>query len=175
MYYQHVTLEPDSLYICTVQLATGAFHWAIIITDGHSRAVRHHWYQVVGQPYAEAYGSQLITPANRTGNSAVLGYYKIDGYIPSPAFEDICRTVFTSHATVNENRAHGITCRTWILAVLKALHQQGSFPNRTGPVADFISAVETQIKTMSTQADNKFLTLFCQSLVHQYIPPVMAI
>ncbi|KAK0205065.1 hypothetical protein DFS33DRAFT_729628 [Desarmillaria ectypa] len=173
--HQHVPLDPDSLYVCTVQLATGAFHWAIIITDANSRAVRHHWYQVSGRPYAETYGSQTVTPATRTGNSAVLGYYKLEGYVPCRDFIDICRSVFTSYATVDENRAHNMTCRTWILQVLMGLYDKGSFPGRKENRSEFISLVETKIKTMSTQADNNFLTLFYQSLVHQYHPPVLSL
>lgn len=175
MHYQHVPLERDSLYICTVQLATGAFHWAIILTDDNAHAVRHHWYQVAGRPYAEAYGSQVITPATRTGNSAVLGYYKLDGYAPCPDFVHVCRTVFTSHATVDQNRAAGLTCRTWILEVLKGLYIKGAFPNRKETPIEFIDGLERQIKTMSTQADNTFLSLFYQSLSHQYQPPVISL
>lgn len=178
MYYhhQHVALDCNALYICTVQLATGAFHWAIILTDDKARAVRHHWYQVAGQSYAETYGSQVITPAARTGNSAVLGYYRLEGYVPCPDFVDVCRTVFTSYATVDQNRAHGLTCRTWIIAVLRILYQKESFPTRKEKsVSEFIDGMETHIKKMSTQADNNFLCLFYQSLSHQYQPPVMTL
>ncbi|KAF8900605.1 hypothetical protein CPB85DRAFT_1394646 [Mucidula mucida] len=175
MHYQHVILERDSLYICTVQLATGAFHWAIILTDEKARAIRHHWYQVAGKPYAETYGSQVITPAARTGNSAVLGYYKLAGYVPCPDFVEVCRNVFTSHATVDQNRAMGMTCRTWILHVLKGLYIRGSFPTRKETPTEFIDAVEAQIKSRSTQADNTFLSLFYQSLSHQYQPPVISL
>lgn len=172
----HVSLECNSMYICTVQLASGAFHWAIVLTDDNMRAVRHHWYQVSGQPYAETYGAQVISPSSSTGNSAVLGYYKINDYHPSPDFIDLCRTVFTSHASVDQNRANGLTCRTWIIAVLDALYERGSFPNRKeGSISDFTSSIEKQVKEMSTQADHNFLSLFFRSSTHHYRPPVVSL
>ncbi|KAJ7632247.1 hypothetical protein FB45DRAFT_702371, partial [Roridomyces roridus] len=126
-----ILLEPDSLYITTTQLSEAKYHWSLCRTGSScNEAVRHHWHEkphLPNHPVAEGYGFQRIQPRSLTGR-VVLGYFKLSGYTPpsSTVWAEICETTFeTSYPTVQLNRVHGITCRTWVLKVLSTLCERG--------------------------------------------------
>jgi hypothetical protein len=139
-----VSLDANSLYIVTQPLIHGAFHWSLIHTDGTGFATRHHWVEVSKRasqidnvPKAEAHACQSVgTCLSRTKNSVILGYFKVEGYIPVPReqFIGICKGAFPiSYRTVDENRKHTLTCRTWITSVLQGLEGRGSLKTSVSP------------------------------------------
>ncbi|THH19175.1 hypothetical protein EW146_g1950 [Bondarzewia mesenterica] len=150
--HQHVTLEPNSLYILTQPLLNGAFHWAFMLTDAQNVATMHHWMEQERGPHAEAYHMHNIAGGvNKLRNAPVLGYFKIDGYVPIdlPLFTRLCQNTFPSgYTTVSQNRAHSLSCRTWITAVLTTLKKQG-YLNRE----DMPEEVERLVKARSAEFD----------------------
>ncbi|KAJ7184191.1 hypothetical protein C8R46DRAFT_1063222 [Mycena filopes] len=153
-----ILLEPGCLYVTTTQLSMSnlKFHWALIEATPCG-AIRHHWHERPNTRtgLAEGYGVQHIQPKSLTGR-VVLGYFKIRGYkAPSPdTFTDICASAFSrSYETVQSNRAHGLTCRTWVLHVLSTLCARG-YIGYQGTIRQFVEYLERVITEQSRLADN---------------------
>ncbi|KAJ7445784.1 hypothetical protein B0H11DRAFT_402140 [Mycena galericulata] len=173
-----ILLEPASLYVTTTQLAEAKFHWALIATDANCSAIRHHWHE---KPYlqglAEGYGHQKVQPKSLTGR-VVLGYFKIKGFTPpsSAVFAEICKTTFdSSHSTVQLNRIHGITCRTWVLEVLSTLCERGYIIGYEGTIRQFVDCLERVITEQSRIADNAYLTTFYTQRILTFVSMVMVV
>ena len=159
-----VSVQPSSLYISTVALVTGAFHWSFIHVDDTGRATKHQWAAVNAmnpegrEHYVQSnlrYGTQ-----SSTGNLAILGYFKIPEYRPMDGaiFAQYCVQAFggANYPTKDQNRAHGITCRTFVLNVLRSI-----LPT-SGPEAQVyrISQIEAMVKNRSEYQSNAHSTLF---------------
>ncbi|KAI0696627.1 hypothetical protein BC835DRAFT_856169 [Cytidiella melzeri] len=150
-----IGLDINSLYIMTVPLPTGAFHWALIHIDSGGSYTRHHWAAVTDNVHGrESYIWHPLPGGTRsvTDKNPVLGYFKVVGYTPvdTAAFVDICQKTFpTSYDTVAENRQHGLTCRTWILHIItKLMSDQRA------------QEVEIRVKKRSTDQSNEFANSF---------------
>ena len=135
-------LEPNCLYIATQTMPTAGFqtfHWTIITVDSDGRTTWHQWASPNGLagtiPIVPGVAEQYIrlssiSSSAFTRNPSVLAYFRVKGYYaPSSGdarsrYEAAFQEVFSSsYATVRENRARGITCRTWALRVLNALQR----------------------------------------------------
>jgi hypothetical protein len=159
-----VQLTPNSVYIATSTILSDGFHWALYVTDENNRATRHEWQQ---EGLIEEYKSELVHPVRTyTENyNMVLAYLRVRGCTPPPdsdggttAMERICRSIFPdgSKPSVMENRAAGMSCRTWLLKVLKELEVAGFLVRENG-----IDGIEDGVKGISAReelksADNKF-------------------
>lgn len=126
-----VRLDRGSLYVCTVPLLNGKFHWSLIhITDG-GVATRHHWAAVGANPRGrETYMQQTLPRGPLTASATqILGYFKVtayqtgDGVVRDPeGLKEVCKSVFPqSYPTAEENRQHDMSCRTWVTNVLQGL------------------------------------------------------
>ncbi|THH14736.1 hypothetical protein EW146_g5639 [Bondarzewia mesenterica] len=150
--HQHVTLEPNSLYILTQPLLNGTFHWAFMLTDAQNIATLHHWIEQERGHRAEAYHMHNIAGGvSKLRNAPVLGYFKVDGYvsIDLPLFIRLCQSAFPSrYPTISQNRAHGLSCRTWVTAILTILKKQGHLNRRDTP-----EEIEHLVKTRSAECD----------------------
>ncbi|KIY49571.1 hypothetical protein FISHEDRAFT_28695, partial [Fistulina hepatica ATCC 64428] len=134
-------LEPYSLYILTQPLLHGSFHWSLIFTDASAVATRHHWAeQRHVTRRAESYIMQHIGSVKNKSehNRIILAFFKIAGLSPidTARLSNACRAAFpVSYSTVELNRAHGLTCRTWIWDVLRVLKERGNL-NRNDSFTD---------------------------------------
>ncbi|KAI0041468.1 hypothetical protein FA95DRAFT_1591061 [Auriscalpium vulgare] len=150
-----IPLESNSVYITTISLLNGAFHWALIYVDEVGKISRHQWaLNPEDASGPEAYfGHDLIHGAfNHTHNDTILGYFKIlDCPAPSRAyFESMCAAVFpTSHYGVEANRRAGISCRTFVTGVLVRL-----LP------AQRVQQIEAAVIQQSTTCGDTYTTSF---------------
>lgn len=165
---QQVTLEPSSLYVFTQPLLHGAFHWAFIHTDAHNHATIHHWAEQDRGPYAESYRMQdLAAGTNKLRNAPVLGYFKVEGYaaVDLSIFAHICQDTFPSGwTTVQQNRARGLSCRTWVVAVLAGMKAQRLLSRR-----DSAEDIERAIKTRSAEFDVIYMNDFLWQRAYQTV------
>ncbi|KAK7055548.1 hypothetical protein R3P38DRAFT_2458247, partial [Favolaschia claudopus] len=128
-------LELNSLYICTLPIPTNigsigaparAFHWGLVHVDSAGHCSLHEWAEdpVDG---TECYQSHNLPDGAMPiiGSSFVVGYFKIPGYTDTSQVVD--RSHFEAVCDVCEegprrlpvvNRAHGISCRTFVRQVV---------------------------------------------------------
>ena len=147
-----VELSAKSVYISTNSMMSDGFHWSLYVTDKDGKAKRHDWAQV---GLVEKYRSKVVDPARTySTNNAVLAYLKVSGCSPPDThkMEEICQSVFPggSKPTVRENRAAGMTCRTWLLQVLKVLNEEGFIVRENG-----IEGIENKVREISAQQEQK--------------------
>ncbi|KAI6148322.1 hypothetical protein BKA82DRAFT_18087 [Pisolithus tinctorius] len=126
-----VHLDRGSLYVCTVPLLSGKFHWSLIHITETGVATRHHWAAVGANPQGrETYVKQTLPRGPLTASATqILGYFKVTAYrtgngvVRDPdGFWEVCKSVFPqSYPTAEENRQHNISCRTWVTNVLQGL------------------------------------------------------
>jgi len=126
-----IKLEPSCIYVSTVPLTTGAFHWLLVYVDASGTCTSHQWSPISDKDPAgrEAYlRTELPRGASsRTAGYVVLGYFKVSDLTPftlcvEGAFEAICKGVFaTSFDNARQNRMNGISCRTWITDIMTKL------------------------------------------------------
>ncbi|KAI0061462.1 hypothetical protein BV25DRAFT_1857368 [Artomyces pyxidatus] len=135
-----IPLEPNSLYIATSQLVMGdpgTFHWSFYLTDSAGVATKHHWAEIQSRDptsYAEGYISTVVEPVTTYSKNfqATFAYCKVNGFtfpgqaafkaVASQAFPEDRRLGFP---TMRANRAAGLTCRTWVMAILGHLQTLG--------------------------------------------------
>lgn len=150
-----VPLEKDSLYISTVPLIGNAFHWSLIHVDSDDTHTRHHWATITGNPKGrEGYISEILSNGayDKTDKNVVLGYFKVVDYAPLnvSALREVCQSIFpASYPTMEENRQHGITCRTWILQILSRWLAQ-----------ERVDEIENKVKQRSTAQSNEYANSF---------------
>jgi len=147
-----IELSANSVYISTRSMMSDGFHWSLYVTDQDGRATRHDWAQA---GLVEKYQSKLVDPARTySSNNAVLAFLKVCGCYPPDAnkMEEICRSVFPggSKPTVRENRAVGMTCRTWLLQVLEVLKGEGFMVRENG-----IEGIEDKVREISAKQEQK--------------------
>lgn len=166
---QRIPVEPNSLYVTTSALAAdGRFHWSVIHVDEYGRCTKHHWMAVSSDSAGrEAYIRRSLAygALNATPNQAVLAYFKISEYRPiqSADLEATCATIFPySYQTAAQNRAYGISCRTWTISLLSRLFS----PERA-------SQIEMMVIRHSTAYSNQFATAFLHG--RPYTTAVVAI
>jgi len=156
-----IVLEPNSIYIATQPLVFGSYHWALIHCDESCKMTRHEWAQdlKLGPQSLEAYRTQELERVAATADQGtpILGYFKVTGYSPVPHsdFADLCSVAFQrGYPTVAENRAKGLTCRTWLFKVLALLNSQGHLSRSD------LQEIEDAVKKRSAEADNEYATAF---------------
>ncbi|KAF8652612.1 hypothetical protein AX16_004301 [Volvariella volvacea WC 439] len=121
------TFELNSLYVCTVPLISGAFHWSFIHVDQNRVLTRHHWAGATPEePWGpEDYVEQALskTPLT-TANTQILGCFKIKDLIPPDVitFRKLCRKLSPkTYPTADMNRQHGISCKAWMTNIVGEL------------------------------------------------------
>ncbi|KAF8521095.1 hypothetical protein BU17DRAFT_46022, partial [Hysterangium stoloniferum] len=81
-------------------------------------------------------------------------YLKVMGCLPPDAekMKEICTSIFPggSKPSVKENRQAGMTCRTWLLQVLKILEAEGFLVRQNG-----IEGIEKTVKMISEEQESK--------------------
>ena len=173
MYGRWLSLDRDALYIETQALTEeGKYHWALLHVDHSGTITRHHWAEppprsprsIPADPQngAERYTSEpvpSIPAAMRPGTTLLLGYCKLGQYLGGLTcveLEDVCKVAFRSgYASVSLNRAHGLSCQTWLFKVLSMLQERGC-------IADDIShpEIEALVCKVSSDADTQRLRAF---------------
>ncbi|TFK31781.1 hypothetical protein BDQ12DRAFT_660068 [Crucibulum laeve] len=126
-----VKLRRNSLYITTqpvVPTYPGKYHWSLLVTDNDGRITRHHWAGLGGSrgpQFAEGYLMQDIQSTHSaTKNGFYTGYFRIKGCknLDYGNLHWICRSTYgLGYPTVNANRASNVSCRTWLIYILKCL------------------------------------------------------
>ncbi|KAF4574479.1 Ubiquitin-like protease family profile domain-containing protein [Pleurotus pulmonarius] len=163
-------LAPGSLYIVTQPLINGRFHWSLLSVDLHGSITQYQWHEYHGGRTAEKYSAQHIERTSSIYNGInVLAYFKIGGYrhIDQDHFDECCREVFKwSYGTVQENRAHDITPKTWLLRVLDQFVTGGVIVR-----FDTVQDLEYAVATLSRYKERQFLEAFLKQ--QPYIAPVM--
>ncbi|KAI0321503.1 hypothetical protein OF83DRAFT_1168355 [Amylostereum chailletii] len=124
--FKSVPVEADALYICTMPLLAGSFHWSFLHVDPTGACTRHHWAAVTLDVRGrEAYVEQALPNGLSSAPTAqILGCFKIADLAPPEIgdFRAACRAIFTkSFPTADENRKHAITCRTWMMKIVATL------------------------------------------------------
>ncbi|KIY73456.1 hypothetical protein CYLTODRAFT_449083 [Cylindrobasidium torrendii FP15055 ss-10] len=136
-----VPLDPSSFYITTTQLfnEVGKFHWAAFVTNVQGAVTKYHWSTRFGTAdKLEGVALHEVEAATHKSDELdiISGFWKIEGYIPrdAEALRTIALIAFAAHAngykTIFSSERmcpHGLTCRTWLLAVIREMHQQGWF------------------------------------------------
>lgn len=173
---------------------TGKFHWAFYLTDANNHAYKHHWAEdryhrnrvhdrglvVDRDRKAEKYVCEdMGVPMTRHG-SDTLAFFKVEGYKPPAAaeaadvnlrsFAEVCDKAFpsgVSYATVEMNRANGISCRTWIFKVLQELSSKGVV-ERTGRVHVL------ELEGVITDASQKYASVYWHKLDRCFEPGAVA-
>jgi len=137
-----IELDPNSLYISLTQILNPGFHWSLYITDIHGVATKHHWsgkspveeesrhHSFARKGPAEMYSHPQTHPVmQRTkSHNLNLAFIFISSYDPPKGefdFPKLFGSIFTSHPNVWQNRQNGISCRTWVMKALEALHSRG--------------------------------------------------
>ncbi|KAI5985358.1 hypothetical protein EDD15DRAFT_2111778, partial [Pisolithus albus] len=115
-----VRLVRGSLYVCTVPLLNGKFHWPLIHITNNGVASRHHWAAVGPNPQGrETYMQQALPRGPLTASATqILGYFKVTAYQSGDGvardlggFKEVCKSVFPqSYPTAEENRQHNMIC-----------------------------------------------------------------
>lgn len=147
---RRISLEPNSLYVATSALANGRFHWSVIHVDEYGRCIKHHWVAINNDSKGrEAYIRRSFTYES---SQSMLAFFKLSEYrpIPSANFEATCATIFPqSFDTAAQNRAHGMSCATWVLALLAR-----SFP------PEYVSRIDKTVTRHSAQYCAQFTTAY---------------
>ncbi|KZV81735.1 hypothetical protein EXIGLDRAFT_727049 [Exidia glandulosa HHB12029] len=152
-----VQLHPNSLYILTSPLMHGAFHWSLVHTDAYGRGTRHHWAPSSTSSRSERYVEQDFRGPSDAG--VVIALFRLTSYVPLDlqSLRLLCAAVFpSSFATAEQNRAHGLNCRTWIARLLGRLREAGHL-QRT---ADALGQMETKIHARSATCELEYLNAF---------------
>lgn len=153
-----VSLSPNTLYIQTLPLSTpGKFHWSLILLSDNILR-RYQWAQKeIGSVDGEECEHLEILPVSALDNRHVLGYFAL-----FPLNELNIENVFgkPSYPSAAVNRVHGMSCRTWILAVLAKL----------GTEKDRVDGIEKAVIDKSTAQD----LLYARSLFAGVYHPIVA-
>ncbi|KAJ8515097.1 hypothetical protein ONZ45_g7449 [Pleurotus djamor] len=165
-------LDPRALYIVTQPLINGRFHWSLMNLDSNGGVIQHQWHEYHGGRTAEKYSVRNIdTGSIKSKKINALAYFKIGGYTPieEGRFDECCRRVFKrSYGTVQENREHDITPKTWLLLVLEMLMREGVIV-RSGSVKD----LECIVIALSREKERQFLEAFLKQ--QPYVAPILEI
>ncbi|KAG6812176.1 hypothetical protein H0H92_004044 [Tricholoma furcatifolium] len=155
-----ITLQPDSLYIATNQIFTqsGKFHWSLYLTDSSGHATKHHWVQVYGSQYAEAYRVEVVPIRTYSSDAvATFAYLKVLGFTPPEKhiFDEAVTMAFPKPyrmglGTVKDNRQANLTCRTWLFGVLRELANRGCLER-----SETLEALEQKVTEISTKLENE--------------------
>ncbi|KAI6046407.1 hypothetical protein EDC04DRAFT_2630701 [Pisolithus marmoratus] len=164
-----VRLDRGALYVCTVPLLSGKFHWSLIHITDTGIATRHHWAAVGSNSKGrETYIQQTLPRGPLTASATqILGYFKVTAYqagngvVREPdKFGEVCRAVFTqSYPTAEENRQHDISCRTWVTNVLQGLGIERSEALK----------VEQVVTSRSQACETRYLRSYLNSEPYQIV------
>lgn len=154
-----VQLLPNSIYILTSPLLHGAFHWSLVHVDAYGRGTRHHWAPSSASSRNERYVEQdFRAPSDASG---AIALFRVSGYTAPLDVQSLrlaCAGVFpSSFATAEQNRAHGLSCRTWITRLLGRLRDAGHLQLRS---ADALAQMESRIQTRSAACELEYLNAF---------------
>lgn len=165
-----IYLEPSSLYISTqvILAETGKYHWAIYVTNLDGYAIKYHWATLERSDLnlpVEGLKVGSVNPVTTYSRAytLTLGFFKVDGYRPigSDDMLEITKTAFPEQyqfgfSSIRENRRHGLSCRTWVLAVLGKLHGLGYLRRQEGPQY-FEDAIKNYSAELEQQVAQGFL------------------
>lgn len=164
-----VQLDYGSLYICTVPLLNGKFHWSLIHITDTGMASRHHWAAAGTDPTGrETYVYQALSRGPLTASTTqILGYFKVSAYQTRAAIKHdldglraVCNTVFPqSYPTAEENRKHGMSCRTWVTSVLLEL----------GLAREQANEIERLVTSRSQSCETRYLRSFLTDEPYQLV------
>lgn len=181
-------LEPSSLYVATQTIPTAdyqVFHWFLLATGADGSATTHQWVEEnggIGDTEEQYIRADAPTC---TMNPSVIAYFRVKGYDPICAdrrdssdgnasdessseggplsvLEQTCSSALQHHfPTMRENRAHGLSCMTWVMSVLKKLERKGYI---TRPDNDITSgALEARIKSISAEQEELLMKTLMNS------------
>ncbi|VDB83337.1 unnamed protein product [Peniophora sp. CBMAI 1063] len=145
----------------------GLYHWSLYMVDAKGEVARYHWSQndapaSKNRPAERFTVSVVKGPVRKVTPTMhmIFGMVKIEAYTPRPnttheVMKEHLRTIFErSYRTVDENRAAGITCRTWVFAALEKLRQVGLLRlTREGA-----AGLEGKVKGISQNAERLTMT-----------------
>jgi hypothetical protein len=178
-----IDLEPSSLYIATEEPSDESqrFQWCIITTDGHNIAKRYQWQIVRDGPFAERYTEEYCgTVMNVNYTRAVLGYFKVMGYIHADErlLARLCENAFLDspygQPTVAENRLLNLSSRTWVLNVLSGLSREGYIVGRRSSAGQVAREIVWNIGNQSERLLSRFIHLV-ENLGQMYETPVIVV
>ncbi|KAF9025879.1 hypothetical protein BDZ89DRAFT_1114053 [Hymenopellis radicata] len=159
-------LSPDSFYIGTSQVfgRPGKFHWSIYSTDENCNILRVHWAVTPGTDFAEGVVYEDIASLRTYSETNVLTFVcaNISGVRMPPldVFRTLAGTVFANtphgYSSVKENRDRNITCRTWLLRLLKAMMDKG-YVSRPPDTLQTVKEIEKCIIEISIEVEDKLL------------------
>jgi hypothetical protein len=158
-----IPLDTNCLYISTSQILSqpGKFHWSFFLTDEAGVATKHHWVEIYGGDYAEAYRSHIEERVSTYSNFvATFAYLKVRGFVSpgNEAFAETARNAFAENVrhgfkTVRENRCANLTCRTWVLSILEHLKALGCLKRN-----ETREWFEEQVEEVSTEIEERSST-----------------
>jgi len=109
-------------------------------------------------------GSRTSSPSSSNGTlvSPTPSLSPSEGGVTPMTFVEICDNTFpTTYQTVEQNRAHGISCRTWVFRVLAALWGRGFVVGRsTKEVGLGLKGIEEVITKRSQVLEKVYLEAF---------------
>lgn len=142
-----ITLEANSLYIATSQIfgELGKFHWILYLTDAAGVATELQWVTLEANHPSGKWEGVVIETVDQTTTylknyAVVFAYMKVKGFT-SPGLEPFKKVALEAfpedkrlgYATLQENRAAGLTCRTWVLYVLSHIQDAGWLQRKETP------------------------------------------
>ncbi|TCD61136.1 hypothetical protein EIP91_009001 [Steccherinum ochraceum] len=164
-----ITLTPNTVYIYTTPLmGSDSFHWNFVYVSSDKNYSRHHWAQdtratsndVAAHGFERYLNTMLGKGAqSHSGESPVLIYFPVLSPAPDlKTFVEVCNRTFRGQdrGSTNANRAAGITCRTWVTAVLM------NWMTREQAVT-----IEKKVTAASQAASNKFASSYLTGQVFQ--------
>ncbi|KAF8908310.1 hypothetical protein CPB85DRAFT_1309658 [Mucidula mucida] len=159
-------LSPNSFYIGTSQVfgRPGKFHWSIYSTDDQGNILRVHWAVTPGTEFAEGVVYEKIESLCSYSETNVLTFVcaRILGVRMPPldVFKEMAVAVFTNaphgYSSVKENRDRHITCRTWLLRLLKAIMDRG-YVSRPPDALQTVKEIEKRIIEISIEVEDTLL------------------
>ncbi|KAI0061464.1 hypothetical protein BV25DRAFT_759104 [Artomyces pyxidatus] len=158
-----ISLEAESLYIATSQIVAdpGKFHWSFYVTNSAGVATQHQWAELksaASEPYCEGYLSSIVDPVTTYSPNfqGTFAFFKVRGFKFSgqQAFAEVASQAFPEgqwlgFASVKKNRDAGLSCRTWVMAILGQLEAKGYLGRAETP-----EWFEEQVKRASMAAED---------------------
>ena len=163
--FEPITLEPGTLHICTYMIdQPGLYHWSLYIVDDKGAVAQYHWSKnpastpdndIPAEQFTFEAVEKPIMKIDLKTMQMKFAMIKLDVYSPNPnTTHDVLaghlRGIFQkSFKTIEENREVEITCRTWIVAALQKLREEGLIRLSEEEVA----GLEEKVKEISRHAE----------------------
>lgn len=159
-----IALEENSLYICTRQIMSdvGKFHWSFFLTNSSGIATELQWCSVNPKDYGgkcEAVTIGTVHPVTTYTKDYIMmfAYLKVEGF-DSPGLEPVKAVALEAfpedkrlgYADWQENRAAGLSCRTWVRCVMEIMQTKGWLRRSESP-----QWFEDKVKEISMDLEEK--------------------